>query len=112
MRNGSSNHLCLVAILLFAVNFGFAQSSAKANYQSKCQMCHGATGAGETPNGKMLKVKLFNDPTITSLSDSALLGVIKAGTGRMPAFTNVYTDDQINDLVQFLHQLQTQLPSK
>ncbi len=98
-----------VALLFVLAIRASAQSEAQANYAAKCQACHGTTGAGETPTGKMLKVKSFNDTQVKALNDEALTGTISSGSGKMPSYQNEFSGDQIAALVQYLHQLQTNL---
>ena len=100
------------AVLCCGMTLCLAQSSAQSNYIAKCQACHGATGAGDTPTGKMLSVKSFADPQVVSLTDDSLTGTLSNGAGKMPAFKNIYSGDQISALVQYLHQLQTSLQAK
>lgn len=104
--------LISVAVALSAVSSLFAQSDAQSNYVSKCQACHGPTGAGETATGKVLKIKPFNDAQVMNMTDVNLNTVITNGSGKMPAFQNFYSGDQINNLVQYLHQLQSKLQSQ
>lgn len=102
----------VLAASMYAAGHAQAQSETQANYVAKCQACHGPTGAGETATGKILQVKSFNDSTVTSMTDPALNGVITSGSGKMPAYQNIFSNDQISNLVQYLHQLQTNLQSQ
>jgi len=97
------------AIFFVAVTSVVAQTDAPANYSAKCQSCHGTTGAGETRTGKMLTVKSFSDSSVTNLTDTSLNATIANGSGKMPAFKNIFSVDQIDSLVDYLHQLQSQL---
>jgi len=93
------------AVLMLALMAGaamsFAQSGGEAVYKARCQMCHGATGSADTPAGKAMKVKSFSDPIMLKMSDATLLGLTKNGSGKMPAFKDKLTDDQIKDAVDF-----------
>lgn len=91
--------------LLAATTAGLAQSGGEATYKAKCQMCHGATGAGDTPAGKSMKVKPFNDPAVAKLSTAALQGITKSGQGKMPAYKDKLTDAQIKDVVAYISAL-------
>ena len=103
-------HIGVISVVIIVgAAFAVAQSDAPTNYVAKCQACHGPTGAGETPTGKMLKVKSFNDSQVVSLTDASLTTSIANGSGKMPAYQNEFSGDQISNLVQYLHQLQTQL---
>ena len=106
MMNSFRNLAAVTAVLLVAGSMGFAQSAGEATYKAKCQMCHGATGAGDTPAGKAMKVKPFNDPEVAKMSDAALIGVVKNGQGKMPAYQDKLTDAQIKDVVTYIRGLE------
>jgi mono/diheme cytochrome c family protein len=93
-------------VLLAAGTMSFAQSGGEATYKAKCQMCHGATGAGDTPTGKAMKVKSFSDPEVAKMSDAALLGITKNGQGKMPAYKDKLTDAQLKEVVIYIRGLQ------
>jgi mono/diheme cytochrome c family protein len=98
-----------LAILCFAVSFvpfAQAQSDAADTFKAKCQMCHGADGAGATPAGKIAKVVSFKDSSVVNASDADLIAVIKKGKNKMPAFEGKLTDDQIESVVQHIRTLQ------
>ena len=82
-------------VLMAGTAMSFAQSGGEATYKAKCQMCHGATGAADTPTAKMMKVKSFTDPIMLKMSDATLLGLTRNGSGKMPAFKDKLTDPQI-----------------
>ena len=48
--------LTVIAAIAALTLPAIAQNSGAATYTSKCQMCHGADGAGTTPAGKAMKV--------------------------------------------------------
>ncbi len=83
-----------------------AQSGGEVTYKAKCKMCHGATGAADTPAGKAMKVKPFGDPEVVKMSDAALLGIIKDGSGKMPAYKDKLSDGQMKDVVAYIRVLQ------
>ncbi len=95
-----------VSILVLMAASAVAQSGGEATYKAKCQMCHGATGAGDTPAGKSMKVPSFKDPEVAKMSTNALIAIVKNGQGKMPAFKDKLTDAQIKDAVAYIHQLQ------
>lgn len=101
----------LLAVCACSLNSS-SQTDNQTTYTAKCAPCHGATGAGETPTGRMLRVKSFGDSTVTQLSDATLAGSISNGQNKMPSFKTVLTNDQITNLVQHLHELQSKLPTK
>ena len=96
-----------VSLLVFAAStFSLAQSSGADTYKGKCQMCHAADGSGNTPAGKAMKAAPFNSPDVLKEPDATLVAVIKNGRGKMPAFAGKLTDQQITDLVTYIHTLQ------
>jgi cytochrome c6 len=93
------------SLLLFAGSLlTFAQTGADT-YKAKCQMCHGATGLGDTPAGKKMNARPFNSPDVLKESDADLIAIIKNGKNKMPAFAGKLTDAQINDVLAFIHTL-------
>ena len=94
-----------VALALAASTCAFAQDDAAALYKSKCQVCHGADGKGDTPVAKKLGVKDFHDPEVAKQSDAQLFELVKKGKDKMPAYDGKLTDDQIKQLVKFVRSL-------
>jgi cytochrome c6 len=70
-------------------------------YKSKCAMCHGADGKGETPAGKSMKVKDFASDDVKSMSDADLSDAIAKGKGKMPPFKTL-SADQVKGLVEYV----------
>jgi len=96
----------ICAMLVAATSVAFAQSGGEATYKAQCAMCHGETGAGDTPVGKALQAKSLSDPEVVKASDAKLIGQIKNGSAKMPPFKDKLTDAQINDLVAYIRRLQ------
>src|SRR5215813_15276790 len=97
--------LSLLATLILAVNVFAAAQDTAALYKSKCAVCHGADGAGDTTMGKKLGVKDFRSPEVSKLSDTELFDITKKGKNKMPAYDKKLTDDQIKDLVKYIRSL-------
>ncbi|HEX3436475.1 MAG TPA: cytochrome c [Pseudacidobacterium sp.] len=98
---------CICAVsLLTAGTMSFAQETAADIYKAKCQMCHAADGSGDTPTGKAMKVRSFSLPEVVKMSDEELFNITKNGKGKMPAYANKLTDDQIKALVAHIRTLQ------
>ena len=91
--------------LLAAGTVSFAQSGADT-FKSKCQMCHGADGTGNTPAGKSTKVHSFSDPDVVKMSDADLIAITTNGKNKMPAYKGKLTDAQIKDVVAYIRTLQ------
>src|SRR5260221_2832136 len=73
-----SGVITLASVLVFgAATFAFAQDDPAALYKSKCQVCHGADGKGDTPAGKKLGAKDFHSPEVAKTSDTVLFDITK-----------------------------------
>ena len=83
----------------------FAQSDPAAVFKSKCVMCHGEDGSGNTPSGKALKAKDLRSEETQKKSDADLADVIAKGRNKMPAFGQKLKPDQIQQLVGYIHHL-------
>lgn len=90
-----------IAVLLTfaALTFPVRGDDAAALYTAKCKMCHGANGAGDTPMGKKLALEDLRSAEVQKKDDADLVKVIATGSGKMPAFANKMSEQQINDLV-------------
>ena|SRR5271165_6752597 len=90
----------LSLMVLATGTMSFAQDSGEATYKAKCAMCHGATGMGDTPAGKSMKVMPF-----TKSTEADMITITTNGKGKMPAFKGKLTDAQIKDVVAYTHTL-------
>ncbi len=95
----------LAAAVCLAGSMGFAQSSGEATYTAKCQMCHGAKGAADTPTAKMLKVLPLSSPEMKKLTEADMIKATEDGKGKMPAFKSKLTDAQIKEAVVYFRAL-------
>lgn len=94
--------LCMVLIAAPAI---FAAEDGAAVYKAKCAMCHGASGQGDTPMGKTLKVKNLSSPDVQKQSDADLTRTVSKGKGKMPSFATKLTEDQIKAVIGFVRTL-------
>jgi cytochrome c6 len=97
--------LALAAIFVMAGALSFGQSTGEATYKAKCQMCHGANGAADTPTAKMMKVKPLSDPDIKKLTADQMFDSVKNGKGKMQPFKDKLSDQEIKDSVAFYRNL-------
>lgn len=95
----------LAAAVCLAGSMGFAQSAGEATYKAKCQMCHGAKGAADTPSAKMLKVLPLSSPEMKKLTEADMIKATTDGKGKMPAFKGKLTDAQIKEAVVYFRTL-------
>ena len=74
-------------------------------YKSKCSVCHGPDGKGETAMGKKLGVRDFHSAEVSKQSDTELFKITKEGKNKMPSYNGKLTDDQIKSLIKYVHSL-------
>lgn len=102
----------LIALSVIALNFAlFSCGSSNNNnenktdkvssgvlaYKQQCSVCHGNNGN--------LMMGGAKDLTKSSLSDSEVEAIIRAGKGSMPEFASKMTDDEISETVKFVMSL-------
>jgi cytochrome c6 len=101
---------CVTAIFvlaLFASQISYAQTTGADTFKSKCAMCHGEDGLGNTPVGKSMGVVSYKSPEAMKLSTAAMTAIVKNGkNNKMPAFNGQLTDAQIKDVLQYVRTLQ------
>ncbi len=91
-----------------------AADPAKDNYNAYCVQCHGLQGNGMGLNVRDMSVQPRDHTDAKAMagrSDKELFKVIKEGglaiskSVLMPAWQDVFSDKEINDLVGFLRDL-------
>jgi cytochrome c553 len=50
-------------------------------FKTKCAMCYGADGKGETPMGKKLNIRDLGSPEVQKQTDAELTTIISKGKG-------------------------------
>jgi cytochrome c6 len=75
---------------------------AAALYKSKCAMCHGADGKGETPAGKKMGVHDLGSAEVQGMKDAELTTIIADGKNKMPGYKKSLSSEQIKDLVAYV----------
>jgi cytochrome c6 len=98
--------LCLV-LCVFALPLLAADGAAV--YKSKCAMCHGADGAGQTPTGKTMKLKDLGSDEVQKMSDADMKKLTADGKGKMPAYKAKLSAEEIDLVVKFVRSF---APSK
>jgi len=91
-------------ILFFAVSsFAEAQSGpGETIFKSKCILCHGADGTGNTPLGKQLQAANLRSKDVQGKTNAELHKVIHDGQTNMPAFAEQLTDAQIDQVIKYV----------
>jgi len=94
----------MIAMLMLVLPASRADDSA-ALYKTKCAMCHGPDGSGDTPTGKAMKVADLRSDAVQKQTDAQLTEAVTNGKGKMTPFKGKLTDAQIKDLVKFVRDL-------
>lgn len=94
-----------VALLLAPVAIADAGPDGPAIYRSKCAMCHGADGKGQTPMGKNLHLKDLGSDEVQKMSNADMQKIIADGKNKMPAYKDKMDQASIDALIVFIRTL-------
>lgn len=97
--------IAVLTLMLLAVAPAAFAADGAALYKSKCAMCHGPDGAGQTTMGKNLKLRDLRSADVQKQTDAELVKWIADGKGKMPAYKAKMTADEINAVVTFIRTL-------
>ena len=82
-----------------------AAQDAAATYKTKCAMCHGADGKGDTPAGKKMGAHDFASDEVQKQSDADLSQIVSKGKNKMPAYEGKLKPEEIKDVVSYVRKL-------
>ena len=76
-------------------------------YDRKCAVCHGKTGQGDGPRGKMSKTFPgdFSGSKFQSFSEGEMFYQTKFGRREMPAYEKKSSDTEIWSMVHYMRKL-------
>lgn len=80
-------------------------SDGPALYKSKCALCHGADGSGQTPVAKSMKIRDLRSDEVQKQTDLELTKIISGGKGKMPAFGQKLTNADVGALIAHIRTL-------
>jgi len=89
--------------ILASASLVLAQAPGADVYKTKCQSCHGATGAPSPAMAKAMGVKPISE--VKSTPEAKMVAVTTNGAGKMPGFKGKLTDAQIKDSVSYFRSL-------
>jgi cytochrome c6 len=93
-------------LLLAVSNSALAQSdSGAATFKSKCILCHGADGSGNTPLGKQLQAANLRSKDVQKKTNAELHKVIHDGQTNMPPFGDQLSEQQIAQVIKYVRSL-------
>jgi mono/diheme cytochrome c family protein len=79
--------------------------SGESIFKQKCAMCHGVDGSADTGMGRMMKIRDLRSPEVQKMTDAQLEELIAKGKGRMPAFENSLSKQDIQTVVAHIREL-------
>jgi cytochrome c6 len=91
-------------VMLFSVsNLAWsADSPGETTFKSKCVLCHGADGSGNTPLGKQLQAANLHSQDVQKRSNAELHKIVHDGQTNMPAFAEQLSDDEITQVIKYV----------
>ncbi len=103
-------------IIALAAYIGSALSAedfdAAAAWEKDCRKCHAEDGSGLTKKGRKLRLKDYRKPEVQAeMSDEEITKAIKDGIKEdgeftMNAYSEDYTDEQIDALLAYVRSLE------
>ena len=84
---------------------GTVRSNGSDIFRTRCSICHGVDGSGNTDWGKKLKAPDLRSGDVEKLTDDELVEIITHGRGAMPAFKKKLTRDSIQQVISHLRNL-------
>jgi mono/diheme cytochrome c family protein len=98
--------LFLGCALVFILTTSTRADDSATVYKAKCAVCHAADGSGSNDMGKKLSTPDLRSDDVQKQTDAQLTDSVANGKGKkMPAYKGKLTDDQIKDLVGYIHEL-------
>ena len=100
--------LGLLVLLLGVCSSMVAQENGKSvgagTFKTKCVLCHGADGTGNTPLGKQLQASNLRSKEVQKHSNEELRKIVHDGQANMPPFGEQLTDDEIDQVIQYVRE--------
>ena len=100
MKRHVTSAMLLCLVLLVATPLLAADGAAI--YKTNCNTCHGPTGAGDTPAGKMMKAKPLGGADVQKFTDAEMAALIANGKEKMPKFGQKLSADDIKAVVAYV----------
>jgi mono/diheme cytochrome c family protein len=96
-----------VFVLFFPELAAFSANPQKGEniFRAKCAVCHGLDGAGDTANGRKLKVPDLRSDEVQTHTDEELVEIVTKGKKDMPPIGKKYSADKIQQVISYLRTL-------
>ena len=72
---------------------------ATALFKSKCAMCHGPDGGGDTTMGKKFSIRDLRSGDVQKQTDEQLIEIITKGKNKMPSYDGKIPAESMKSLV-------------
>jgi mono/diheme cytochrome c family protein len=82
------------------------QIDAISLFNNTCAKCHGEDGHADTPQGKLVGAKDLTRDEARRMTDADITRQIREGKNRMPAFGQVFGDEEVKALVAHVRKIQ------
>lgn len=82
-----------------------AAGEGEATYKSKCAMCHGPDGSGDSAMGKRMKVRDLRSADVQKQTDAQLAEIIAKGKSPMMAYEKQLDKAKIDQVVAYLREI-------
>lgn len=92
----------LAGILLVSPSADAQAGSGATIFKTKCQLCHGPDGTGDTTLGKQLQAANLHSKEVQKKTDAELHKVVHDGNGNMPPFADQLSDAEIDQIIKFV----------
>lgn len=92
-------------LLLAPAGLAAADAAGKSIFTSKCAICHGPNGDGNSPIGKTLNVPDFHSAQARKMTEAEMKAIVTDGKNKMPAFKDSLTDAEIRQVVDYVRHL-------
>lgn len=92
------------AVILASGSLWAQAASGAATFKSKCIVCHGTDGTGNTPLGKQLQAANLHSKEVQQRSDAELHKIVHDGQANMPPFGDQLSDSEIDQVIKYIRQ--------
>jgi len=105
IRNSFSCIATVALLLMMSPQLLLSQSPGEAVFKTKCQVCHGPDGSGDTVMGKRLGAKDLKSAEVQKQTDAQIINIIEKGKDKMKGFEGKIPDSDIKALVAYVREL-------
>jgi mono/diheme cytochrome c family protein len=101
-----SSAFCLFVVLTLCNSLPAQEKSSPGAtiFKSKCILCHGPDGSGNTPLGKQLQAANLGSKEVQKQTNAELHKIVHDGRANMPSFAEQLSDEEITQVIQFVRQ--------